>query len=172
MMRRSIIAFALAGAVVGGWALPAAAQQNGLVIENNGIDNSNSAAGADNVQISRNPGSSQSANGGGAGNQELRAIREPKEKKGKDKSGRNVDEGAAPEAAPAEGDLEAYAGDTGYVPEPEYIAPEGVTDSSEAPVKLPNTGLGVGISFPFAALAAGLAAAAFGVAGVRRRQAQ
>ena len=59
-MRRSIIAAALAVALLIGWAMPSLAQQNGVVIQNNGVDSSDSAAGADNVQISNAPGSGAS----------------------------------------------------------------------------------------------------------------
>lgn len=168
MLRQSIMALALAGAMHGGWVLPAAAQQNGLVIENNGVDNANSAAGADNVRISRNPGASQSNNSAGEGNEELRAVREPKEKKAKDKGNRNAGEAAPAEAAPAEGDYEAYSGDAGYVPESELAAPQEASDGS-APVKLPNTGAGAGAgSAPWAAIALAATAAAFGAATRRR----
>ena len=55
-MRRSIIAAVVAAALLTGWAMPSAAQQNGVVIQNNGVDSSDSAAGADNVRISNSPG--------------------------------------------------------------------------------------------------------------------
>src|SRR5215218_1006703 len=67
-MRRSIIAAVLAAALLAGWVMPSAAQQNGVVIQNNGVDSSDSAAGADNVRISNNPGNGQSLSGGGLNN--------------------------------------------------------------------------------------------------------
>ena len=93
-MPNTVVALALASALLGGWVLPASAQSNGLVIQNNGVDSTNSAAGADNVRISRAPGKSSSNNGGGAGNQEKRAVREPKDRK--DRGNRNNGGGAAP----------------------------------------------------------------------------
>ncbi|MDF3037409.1 MAG: hypothetical protein K0Q71_115, partial [Thermomicrobiales bacterium] len=84
-MRRYLVAATLAGALLAGWGLPAGAQQNGLVIQNNGVDNSDSAAGADNVRISNNPGAGQASSGGGVNNETTRA---PRERKDGDRSGR------------------------------------------------------------------------------------
>ncbi len=67
-MRRSIIAAVVAAVLLTGWAMPSAAQQNGIVIQNNGVDSSDSAAGADNVRISNSPGNGQSLSGGGLNN--------------------------------------------------------------------------------------------------------
>ena len=64
-MRRSIFAGVLAVALLAGWCMPSAAQQNGVVIQNNGVDSSDSAAGADNVRISNSPGNGRSLSGGG-----------------------------------------------------------------------------------------------------------
>src|SRR4051812_50066026 len=63
-MRRSIVAAVLAGVLLAGWAMPSAAQQNGVIIQNNGVDSADSAAGADNVRVSNNPGNGQSLSGG------------------------------------------------------------------------------------------------------------
>src|SRR5215211_9524408 len=125
-MRRSIIAAAVAAAFLTGWAMPSAAQQNGVVIQNNGVDSSDSAAGADNVQISNNPGNGQSLSGGGLNNE----TGEAKDRDRKDRGARNnadaapaeeyaapVDEYAAPVdeyAAPAEEEYQAYT-DEQYV---------------------------------------------------------
>lgn len=168
MVRQTVIAAALAGMLLAGSGVATLAQQNGIVIENNGIDNVNSAAGADNVRISRAPGSSQSNNGGGTGNEERRTVREPKDR---DRGSRkNGEAAAAPaEAAPAEGDLQDYSGD-GYVDPaaaPQEIAEP--VDAAAAPIKLPNTGSGLAGSIPWSALAAG-AASMCGLAGLRRRQ--
>src|SRR5215204_5034555 len=84
-MRRSIIAAVVAAALLTGWALPSAAQQNGVVIQNNGVDSSDSAAGADNVRISNSPGSGASLSGGGLHNE----TGEAKERSRKDRSARN-----------------------------------------------------------------------------------
>ena len=62
-MRRSIVAAVLAAALLTGWAMPSAAQQNGIVIQNNGVSSTDSAAGADNVRISNNPGAGTSLSG-------------------------------------------------------------------------------------------------------------
>jgi hypothetical protein len=164
---------ALASALLCLWAAPSVAQQ-GVYIENNGVDSSNNAAGADNVRISRNPGNSASNNGGGANNQERHAVQ--KEKARKDRGDRNGGGGeAAPvaedAAAPAGDDFQAYAeptGDEGYAqPEaaPQELQP---VDPSEI-VKLPSTGVGDRNTAPLAALAAGMAAVGFGFSRLRRQ---
>jgi len=177
-MRRILMTLALASMLVGGWALPASAQNNGLVIQNNGVDSTNSAAGADNVRISRAPGKSSSNNGGGAGNQEKKAVREPKDRK--DRSGKNGGGEAAPAdesaAAPDQGDLEGFSGDQGYVdpnaapveaPQPASTA----SQSSNAPIKLPNTGAGTQTPVLLLAMMAAMTAFGFGAAASRRRRA-
>src|SRR5688572_31401583 len=80
VMRRYLVATALAGALLAGFGLPVGAQQSGIVIQNNGVDSSNSAAGADNVRISNNPGAGQASSGGGVNNETARAVREPKDR--------------------------------------------------------------------------------------------
>src|SRR5215217_7287472 len=92
-MRRSIIAAVVAAAILTGWALPSAAQQNGVVIQNNGVDSSDSAAGADNVRISNSSGSGASLSGGGLNN----GTGEAKQRDRKDRGARND-----AEAAPAD----------------------------------------------------------------------
>src|SRR5688500_2492090 len=103
-MRRSIIAGALAMALLTGWSMPSAAQQNGVVIQNNGVESSDSAAGADNVRISNAPGSGASLSGGGLNNE----TGEAKERHRKDRGARNNAEAAPAEeyVAPAEGDYQ------------------------------------------------------------------
>jgi hypothetical protein len=174
-MRRSIIAAAMAAALLTGWAMPSAAQQNGVVIQNNGVDSSDSAAGADNVRISNNPGSGRSSSGGGQNN----ATGSAKERNRKDRGGRNnaeaapAEEYAAPAdeyVPPAEGEYQAYA-DEGYV-EPVPAVEESVVDVSteqEQVLKLPSTGAGIETSMPFAA-ATGLAALALGATSLRPRR--
>ena len=102
-----------------GLGMPSAAQQNGVVIQNNGVDSSDSAAGADNVRISNNPGNGQSLSGGGPNNE----TGEAKDRNRKDRGARNNAEAAPAEenAAPAESmpprpkvTTQAYA-DEGYV---------------------------------------------------------
>ena len=163
-MKKGAITLALAGALLGAWALPVAAQDNGIVIENNGVDNMNSAAGADNVRISRADGNSSANNGGGTGNEVQRAPKEPKERNRRDRGG-NSGEAAPVEAAPADGGYEAYAGEESY--DPNAVAQEA---PANLPIQLPNTGAGVVGSMPWAAFAAMLAAG-FGTVGVLRRRA-
>jgi LPXTG-motif cell wall-anchored protein len=171
-MRRSIIVAVVAAALLAGWVMPSAAQQNGVVIQNNGVDSSDSAAGADNVRISNNPGNGQSLSGGGLNNE----IGTKKERNRKDRGARNNAEAAPAEeyaaadeyVPPAEGDYEAYA-DEGYV-EPVPAVGESVVDSSSQQVlKLPSTGAGSETSMPLAA-AAGLAALALGATSLRRHR--
>ena len=174
-MRRSIIAAAVAAALLTGRAMPSAAQQNGVVIQNNGVDSSDSAAGADNVRISNSPGNGQSLSGGGMNNE----IGTTKDRNRKDRAARDNAEAAPVEeyaaaadqyVPPAEGDYQAYA-DEGYV-EPVPAVEESVTDMSTQPaqvLQLPSTGTGSESSIPFAA-AAGLAALALGATSLRRRR--
>lgn len=169
-MGRSIVTLTLAGALLIGWAIPAAAQQ-GIVIQNNGVDSADSATGADNVNISYNPGNAGTSSGGGANN----TIGAPaRERDRKDRGARNNAEAAPAEeyvapaeeyVAPAEGDYQAYT-EGG-----EYVAPEPVAADSSAQqvLQLPSTGVGNMSSIPLAA-AAGIAALAFAATGLRRRQ--
>ena len=170
-MRRSIIAALVAAALLVGWAMPSTAQQNGVVIQNNGVDRSDSAAGADNVRISNNPGNGQSLSGGGLNNE----TGEAKDRTRKDRGARNnadaapAEEYAAPVdeyAAPAEGDYQAYAEE--YV-EPVPEVDTNVADTSAQQVlKLPSTGTGYSSSMWLAASAA-VAALALGATSLRRR---
>jgi hypothetical protein len=155
---------------------PAAAQDNGLVIQNNGVNSSDSAAGADNVQISRAPGNSSSSNGAGMNNEIATVEKAPKERNRKDRDRTAVD--AAPEEAyvpPAEGEYDAYADGSEWVDPaagemaaaPEELSPQAVDPN--LPVQLPNTGAGAGGMTPFFAIVAGIAAAGFGVLGLSRR---
>ena len=174
-MRRSIIAAVVAGVLVTGWSMQAAAQQNGIVIQNNGVDSSDSAAGADNVRISNNPGNGRSLSGGGLNNE----IGTTKERNRKDRGARNnaeaapAEEYAAPAdeyVPPAEGEYQAYA-DEGYVA-PVSAVERSVADVSteQAQVlKLPSTGTGSESAISFAA-AAGLAALALSATNLRRRR--
>ena len=171
-MRRSIIAAVVAAALLTGWAMPSAAQQNGVVIQNNGVDSSNSAAGADNVRISNNPGNGRTSSGGGLNN----STATGKDRNRKDRSARNNAEAAPVEdyaagddyVPPAEGDYQA-AGDQGYVEPAPVVEESAVASSSQNVVKLPSTGSGTESSLSLAA-AAGLAALAFGAASLRRRR--
>ena len=171
-MRRAIIAAVVAAALVTGWAMPSAAQQSGVVIQNNGVDSSDSAAGADNVRISNNPGSGRAASGGGVNNTTGTAN----DRNRKDRGARNNAEAAPVEGyaaagdgyvPPAEGDYLA-SGDEGYV-EPVPAVEASVDSSSEQVLKLPSTGAGIETSTPVAA-AAGLAALALGAMSLRRRR--
>ena len=173
-MRRSILAAIVTGMLLVGWAMPSAAQQNGIVIQNNGVDSSDSAAGADNVRISNNPGNGQSLSGGGLNNE----IGTTKERNRKDRGARNNAEAAPAEeyvaptdeyVPPAEGEYQAYA-DEGYV-EPVPTVEESVIDvptQQEQVLKLPSTGTGSASSVPYS-LAAMLGTLAIGVTNLRRR---
>jgi hypothetical protein len=174
-MQRSIIAAALAVALLMGWAMPSAAQQSGVVIQNNGVDSSDTAAGADNVRISNAPGDGASLSGGGLNNE----IGETKERNRNDRGARNNAEAAPAEeyvapaeeyVAPVEGDYQAYAEE--YV-EPVPAVEESIVDpsmqqSTQQVLKLPSTGAGYSSSMPPTA-AAGMAALALGVESLRRR---
>jgi LPXTG-motif cell wall-anchored protein len=171
-MRRSIVAVVVAAALVTGWAMPAAAQQNGIVIQNNGVDSSNSAAGADNVRVSNSPGTGRTESGGGLNN----ATGTANDRDRKDRGARNNAEAAPVEEYAAAGDgyvppaEGAYlpAGEEGYV-EPVPAVEESVDSSSEQVLKLPSTGAGIETSMPVAS-AAGLAALALGALSLRRRR--
>jgi LPXTG-motif cell wall-anchored protein len=171
-MRRSIIAAATAALLLTGWAMPSAAQQNGIVIQNNGVSSTDSAAGADNVRIANNPGAGTSLSGGGLNN----TTGEAKERDRKDRGARNnveaapAEEYAAPAeeyVAPTEGDYQAYAEE--YV-EPVPAADASVADpSAQQVLKLPSTGAGAASSMPLAAVA-GAAGLVLGAMSLRRRQ--
>jgi LPXTG-motif cell wall-anchored protein len=171
-MRRSIIAAVVAAALLAGWAMPSAAQQNGVVIQNNGVDNSDSAAGADNVRISNSPGNGHSASGGGLNN----STESGKDHNRKDRGARNNEEAAPVEeyaagdeyVPPAEGEYQAAADEGSVEPVP-AVEESAVASSSQNVVKLPSTGVGIESSLSLAA-AAGLAALAFGAASLRRRR--
>jgi hypothetical protein len=174
-MRRSIIAAVVAGALLAGWAMPAAAQQNGIVIQNNGVDSSDSAAGADNVRISNNPGNGRSLSGGGLNNE----IGTTKERNRKDRRARNnaesapAEEYAAPAeeyVPPAEGEYQAYA-DEAYVESVPAVEASvvDVPTQQEQVLKLPSTGTGSESSVPYG-IAVGLAALSLGATNLRRRR--
>jgi hypothetical protein len=173
-VRQSIVAMAVASALLGGWACSVAAQDNGIVIQNNGVDSSQSAAGADNVNVSLAPGNSSSTNGPGANNEAGSVVKE-KDRVRKDRSERNnTEELAAPveeaAAAPAEG-YDTYAEGGEWV-EPATMPQETIAepiDDSNAPIQLPNKGVGVNGDAPFSAVGLAIAATALGAAGVRRR---
>lgn len=171
-MRRSLIAAVVTAALLTGWAMPSAAQQSGIVIQNNGVDSADSAAGADNVRISNNPGSGRSLSGGGVNNE----IGTTKERNRKDRGARNnaeaapAEEYAAPAeeyVAPVEGDYQAYAEE--YV-EPVPAVEASVDDASTQQVlKLPSTGAGFTSALPLTAVA-GIVGLALGAMSLRRRQ--
>src|SRR5918998_673971 len=148
-MRQTIIAGALAVALLAGWSMPSAAQQNGVVIQNNGVDSSDSAAGADNVRISNSPGAGTSLSGGGLNN----TTGEAKDRDRKDRGARNNAEAAPAEeyvapaeeyVAPAEGDYQAYAEE--HVEPVPAVDASGADPASQQVLKLPSTGAGFGSS--------------------------
>jgi LPXTG-motif cell wall-anchored protein len=171
-MRRSIIAGVLAVALLTGWSMPSVAQQNSVVIQNNGVDSSDSAAGADNVRISNNPGRGSSMSGGGQNN----GTGEAKERNRKDRRAGNnaeavpAEQNAAPAeeyVAPAEGDYQASA-DQGAVDSEPAVEESVVDPSTQQVLKLPSTGAGFMSSLPLAA-AAGMAALGLAALSLRRR---
>ena len=175
-MRRSIIAGVLAVALLTGWSMPSAAQQNGVVIQNNGIDSSDSAAGADNVRVSNNPGNGRSMSGGGQNN----GTGEPKDRNRKDRHAHDnaeavpAEQNAAPAeegAAPGEGDYVASADQGAVAPEPaveESAVDPSAQTSPQQVLKLPSTGVGFASSLPLAA-ALGLLALALAAMSLKRR---
>jgi len=174
-MQRSLAVLALVAVLLAGWTIPAVAQQSGLVIQNNGVDSTNSAAGADNVNISHNAGNAGTASGGGVNNEIGTAARD---RDRKDRDARKSAEAAPAEeyaapaedfVAPAEGDYQAYS-DAGEVVDP-VPAPEAIGDDASAQqvLKLPSTGVGSATSMPLAAAAAGIAGLALGFTSLRRR---
>jgi hypothetical protein len=177
-MRRSIMAQALAGVVLAACAMPSAAQQNGIVIQNNGVDSADSAAGADSVRISNNPGNGAALSAAGANNEIGTVV---KERNRKDRGARNNAEAAPAEeyvapaeeyVAPAEGDHQAYT-DAGEYVEPVAAPEQTAVDTStqqQQVLKLPSAGVGDPGSLPLAAAVAGFAAAALGTIGQRRRR--
>lgn len=180
-MRKIFIAAALAGTLLGGGLLSASAQ-DGIVIQNNGVDSSHSAAGADNVNISQANGNSASNNGSGANNEVRTLNREERTRDRKDRSERTSDEVAEPvpeggEWVPEDtGTYDAYAEEgtdwTEPVAAPVELAAEvqpAPDSSGNLPIQLPNTGVGVEEAIPLAAFAAGALAAACGSMSWRRR---
>ena len=175
------------------WVMPSAAQQNGIVIQNNGVSTSDSAAGADNVRVSNYPGNGQTSSSGGVNNASGTAG---KDRNRKDRSARNNAEAAPAEeyvapaedyaapaeeyvapaedyVAPAEGEYQAYT-DAGEpvepVAAPEQAAVESATQQQQV-LKLPSTGVGSAGSLPLSVAVAGFVATALGTTGLRRRRA-
>ncbi|MFN8663268.1 MAG: hypothetical protein U0075_15370 [Thermomicrobiales bacterium] len=180
-MRKLLVTAALAGALMGGGLMSVSAQE-GIVIQNNGVDSSHSAAGADNVNISQANGNSASNNGSGANNEVRTLNRDERTRDRKDRSERISDEVAD---VPAEGETwvpedtgtyDAYAEDgtdwTDPVTAPVEMAAEvqpAPVATGNLPIQLPNTGSGIEESFPLAAFAAGALSAACGSISWRRR---
>lgn len=180
-MKRFITTAALAGALLGASLLSAAAQE-GIVIQNNGVDSSQSSAGADNVNISQANGNSASNNGSGANNEVRTIDREDRTRDRKDRSERTSDEVAevAPEGeewVPEDtGTYDAYAEEgtdwTEPVAAPVEMAAEvqpAPDSSGNLPIQLPNTGSGLDESALLLAFASGVFAAACGTESLRRR---
>lgn len=175
LVQKVIVGVVLGAALLVTGTFPAAAQDNGIVIQNNGVDSSDSAAGADNVQISRAPGNASSNTGAGAAN-EIGTVEKDRSRNRKDRGERNnTDELAAPAAepaaAPADGNYEAYSEDTGWV-DPAAAPQDAVAipaDQSNLPIQLPNTGSGRGSELPLFAVLTAMLAGLTGFAGVRRR---
>ncbi|MBA3450185.1 MAG: hypothetical protein H0T18_03110 [Chloroflexia bacterium] len=161
MIRRSILALTVAGALAAGWTGAVEAQQNGIVIENNGTDVAASDAGADGVRISRAPGNSSSVDASGANNEVARAARGDRKRDRQAPAAPDTVDGGGEAApveeyvAPVDESLQAYTDDGTYV-DP-AAAP---ADAVAAPqvVALPSTGSGLGGSLPLTAVFAGLTA--------------
>jgi hypothetical protein len=179
-VRKTLLTAALAGALLGTGLLGVSAQE-GIVIQNNGVDSSHTAAGADNVNISQANGNSASNNGSGANNEVRTLSREEKTRDRKDRSERTSDEVA--EAAPEgeewvpedTGTYDAYAeeGTDWTEPVAESLATgaevQPAPGSGNLPIQLPNTGAGLEEAIPLAAFAAGALSAACGSLSWRRR---
>lgn len=180
-MRKILITAALAGALLGG-GMHGASAQDGIVIQNNGVDSSHSAAGADNVNISQANGNSATNNGAGANNEVRTLNREERTRDRKDRSNRTSDDVA--EVAPESGEwvpedtgtYDAYAEEgtdwTEPVAAPVEMAAEvqpAPESTGNLPIQLPNTGTGIDEALPLAAFAAGALSAAFGSLSWRRR---
>lgn len=173
-MRRVMVAVALAAALASTWAAPMSAQQNGVVIQNNGVDSTHNAAGADNVRVSRAPGNSSSTDVAGLSNEAGRVVKE-KNRNRKDRDSRNASEEMAapveeaPAAAPAEGDYQAYSTDGSEWVEPavQDLAPEPALDPN-LPVQLPNTGVGAE-TFTYVSVIVAAVSAALATIAARRR---
>ena len=171
-MRRYLVAATLAGALLAGWGLPAGAQQNGIVIQNNGVDSSDSAAGGDNVHISNSPGAGQASSGGGVNNETARAPRERKDRDRSDRRDRTnavTEPAPADAAAPAEGELQGFSEGGEYVdPAAAPVAAAQPAEAEPIALKLPNTGTGTGQELPLSILA-GIAALAAGAGSLWQR---
>jgi LPXTG-motif cell wall-anchored protein len=144
-----IAVLGLAGALFSGMLAPVTAQQ-GVVIQNNGVDSTDSARGADNVNISQASGMSSSNNGAGVNNEAGQVVRD-KERNRRDRRDDAAAGEAAPaetwEEAPAEGEYQAYAPEGEWVESAEApfdaVASEQTTAlDPNLPVQLPNTGMG------------------------------
>lgn len=179
-MRKMLITAALAGVLLGGGSLEASAQ-DGIVIQNNGVNSSDIAAGADNVKISRASGNSSSNNGAGANNEVRTLNREERQRNRKDRSERASEEVVEPapegEWVPEDtGTYDAYAEEavdwTEPVTAPVELAAEvepAPEPSGSLPIQLPKTGVGFDDAMPLAAFAAGVLSAAAGSMSWRRR---
>ena len=180
-MRRILVTTALAGALLGGGLLSASAQ-DGIVIQNNGVDSSHSAAGADNVNISQANGNSASNSGSGANNEVRTLDREERTRDRKDRSERVSDDVAEPAPESGEwvpedtGTYDAYAEEGTDWTEPVAAPLETAAEVQPAPesngnlpIQLPNTGSGIEEAIPLAAFAAGALSAACGSMSWRRR---
>lgn len=158
---------ALALAVVGAEA-PGVGAQDSIEIRADGPDSVDSAAGADNVRMERNPGNQQANAADGTGNQEVRrAPREERDRgRNRDRSGRGGDGGG--EAAPVEGYGEGIAA----APEPAAAQDAAAGGSATRPVQLPSTGAGAvaGVAGLAGAALAALLAAGIGAVGLNRRR--
>ncbi len=171
-MRTALFALAVSMLMVGAALAPVAAQQ-GIVIENNGVDNSDSARGADRVNISRASGASSTTDGAGVNNESGRVVRD-KNRERKDRDSRNSNGGEpAPaetlDAAPVDGEYQPYTEDGAWiepVAEPEVLAPDSSTSDPNLPIQLPNTG--VGGSWSLASIVAGVLSILMAVISRRR----
>jgi hypothetical protein len=168
-VRRSIVMVALTTALLGGWALPVSAQQ-GVYIENNGVNSSDSAAGASNVNVSYNPGNARTNSGGGANNEDRQLAREGRNRK--DRGARNAVEDtgeAAPvEPVPVADDYQAYAEEAPAEPVPAPEAAPAPFDPTTI-VRLPSTGVGMSEGISLTAVFAAVAAAGSAAVSLRRR---
>lgn len=149
IMRQAVGALTIAALVGGaiGAPAPAGAQSNTLIIQNDGVSQSNSAAGASNTTVRPVVNRTEKA--------QKDKTRNPN--RGQRNDNANPDNGGNAAPAPAAAPADQGAGDQGVSNfAPQETAPTSDAAGSEtAPIKLPNTGAGDPVDL---GLAAGLAA--------------
>jgi hypothetical protein len=158
-MRWAIGAFAIAALLAAAIGAPGRgeAQSNTLIIQNDGVSQSNSAAGASNTTVRPVVNRTEKA--------QKDKTRNPN--RGQRNDNANPDNGGDTGAAPAAAPADQGATDEGvsnFAPEESQPTSDAAVGSATAPIKLPNTGAGqpddAAIATGLAALSAIAAAAA------------